>query len=455
MDRIIGSRSTQASVKSGVQDFFLPVGAQRPPTIESAEGIYYFDASGRRYLDASSGPVAVNIGHGNPRIHEAIANQARKAAFAFPLSFQSEANLHFTEALLALAGPGYDHVYVTSGGSEAVETCMKFARVHAVRTGQPQRRHFISLDPSYHGATLGAMSLTGDASMAALFDPIMAAGNRVPAPLTYRLPEGETAETYARTCLRALEERIAVLGAETVLGLVVEPISGLSSGANVAPDLYYAGIREICTRHDILLIYDEVLSGSGRTGKMFGFEHWPDHKPDLVALSKGISSGYFPVGAMLAPAHMVKAVAETGGFPHAQTYTTTPLACAAGAAVLKEITSNGLIDNARLMGDRLRAGLERLMAISPVVGDVRGRGLLLAIEIVQDQATKRSFPFERNAVGELGRIGMEEGIALYPRRTNGGIFGEWLMITPPIIISDTQVDELLSRLEATLKRFAA
>lgn len=437
-----------------VQGFFLPPGAAMPPKIVRAEGIHYWDEHGRVLIDASSGPVAVNIGHGNTRVWDAIETQARQVSFAFPLSFQSDASLAFSEALLRAAGPRYHHVYVTSGGSETVETCMKFARAYAVRKGEPSRRHFISQNPSYHGATLGSLSLTGDDAMKDIFDAIAPSCAKIPAPLSYRQAEGHTAETYARSILADLEKTILALGPDNVLAFVMEPIAGLSGGANVAPDFYYGEVRRICSAYGILLIYDEVLTGAGRTGAFLAAHHWPESKPDLVAVSKGVSAGYIPLGAMLAPAHMVDLVAASGGFPHAQTYTTTPLACAAGAAILGEIERQGLIANARTVGDILKSRLQRIAADSPIVGDVRGRGLLLAIEIVADKDSKEMLPSHANAPARIAQIALDVGLVLYPRRANGGKFGEWLMVTPPLIITETQALDLAERLERALKLYA-
>lgn len=449
-----GGRGRNVADRSGVQGFFFPEGAQLPPQIERAEGVYYWDSTGARYIDAASGPVAVNIGHSNRRVLEAIERQARKVSFAFPLNFQSETSQRFSRALLAEAGPRFDHVYVTSGGSEAVETCMKFARTVAVRKGEASRRYFISQNPSYHGATLGAAGLSGDEAMEELFGAISRPCAKIPAPLSYRQPDGFTAETHARRSLETLRETIERLGPENVLAFIMEPVAGLSAGANVAPDFYYAEIRRICSAYGVILIYDEVLTGGGRTGAFLAAHHWPGADPDLVALSKGVSAGYLPLGAMLAPAHMVDLVASTGGFPHAQTYTTTPLACAAGDAILREIREGDLIGNASRSGALLRRRLDEIAGASPLIGDVRGKGLLLAIEIVADKTSKRMIPLEENAPAKIGRIAMEEGLVLYPRRTNGGKFGDWLMVTPPLTINTDEIIDLTDRLERTLGRYA-
>ena len=437
----------------GIHAFF-PRPATPRPRIRRAEGIWFEDVDGNRYMDASSGPVVSNLGHGNKRVLAAMAKQAAEVAFAYPLMWESEANLHLSERLAALAGPGFERAFLVSGGSEAVETALKFSRQWALATGQGTRCKVIGREPGYHGNTMGAMAVTGDPVMRAAYAPMMRPMPLVPAPFTYRLPPNHTPETYARHCAEALEHRILAEGPETVLAFIMEPIGGLATGALVPPDAYFAAVRDICTRHGVLLIFDEVISGAGRTGRFLAAHHWPESKPDLVVLAKGITAGYTPLGAMLAPAPMVEAVADAGGFAHGFTYFANPLSAAVGAAVLEELVQRDLMGNAERMGARLRAKLEALAKRSPLIGDVRGRGLLLMIEIVADKATKAMIPLERMAPYRIQAIGLQHGLALYCRRTAGGAYGEWLPITPPLIITEDEVDELVARLEATLSTFA-
>jgi adenosylmethionine-8-amino-7-oxononanoate aminotransferase len=235
----------------------------------------------------------------------------------------------------------------------------------------------------------------------------------------------------------------------------MEPVGGLATGALVAPDDYHRMVREICTRHGVLLIFDEVMSGAGRTGAFLAADHWPQGRPDMVTLAKGIAAGYTPMGAVLAPQKMVDAVAEAGGFLHGHTYSANPLSCAVGYAVVQEMLRQKLMENAVAMGAVLRAKLTALQKRCPILGDIRGKGLLMAIEIVADQETKAMVPAERQAVYRIMELGIQRGLLLYSRRTANGKFGEWLMMTPPLIITEAQIDEMLALLEDTLMAYTA
>jgi adenosylmethionine-8-amino-7-oxononanoate aminotransferase len=433
-----------------IQVFFSPPGSPRKPRIVRAEGIYMWDDAGRRYIDVSSGPIASNLGHGNARVLDAMKRQAGEAVFVFPTLFETEANAELADLLTSLAGPGLDRAFFVSGGSEATESAMKLARQYAVVKGEEKRWKVISRDPSYHGNTLGALSVTGDRRAAELFGPLMREMPKVPAPLTYRLPPNHTRESYARACAAALEDKIRAEGPETVLAFIMEPVGGLATGGLVAEDEYYELVRDVCTRHGVLLIYDEVVSGAGRTGSFLGADHWPDARPDLVILAKGIAAGYTPMGAVLAPAAMVETVAQSGGFMNLFTYCANPLSCAIGHAVLQEVIDQDLIANAAARGKELRQRLEKIAANSAILGDVRGMGLLQAIELVADKETKRQIPLDLQAPSRFQHIAMERGLAVYCRRTSGGHFGDWAMASPPLTVTTEQIDEITSGLEEAL-----
>ncbi len=435
-----------------VQTFFAP--ATRPRLVR-AEGIWFIDSDGRRYIDASSGPVACNLGHGNARILDAMARQARDLAFAFPTQFETDANAQLGARLAELCGPGLDRAFLVSGGSEAIETAIKFLRQHAVAIGQKERWKVIALEPSYHGNTLGALAISGDPVAREIFAPLLAPHLHIPAPLTYRIGENHTQESWARQCAAALENTIRREGPETVLAFVVEPVGGTSSGANVPHDLYHVAVREICTRHGIALVHDEVMCGAGRTGRFLASDHWAGARPDLVVLAKGITAGYTPMGVVMAPAKMVETVAEAGGFAHTFTYFANPLSCAVGLAVLDEIISGDLIGNATRMGAQLRDGLLQLANESAIIGDVRGRGLLLAVELVADRESGRMLPAALNAVARFQTIALDHGLAIYARRTGGGRWGEWLMVSPPLTVTQDEVAELLMRLRGAVFAFEA
>jgi adenosylmethionine-8-amino-7-oxononanoate aminotransferase len=433
-----------------VRQFYAKKSAKRMPTVARAEGIYMWDTDGRRYIDASSGPVVSNIGHGNERVLQAMITQAKKVAFASRAVFENEPSIQLADLVTGLAGPGLERAFFVSGGSEATEAAIKLARQYAVVRGEAARWKVIGREPGYHGASLGALAATGDPQAHGTFGSLIKTMPKVPAPFSYRLPANHDADSYARHCAAALDDVIRREGPQSVLAFIMEPVGGLATGALVAPDHYHRAVREICSRHGVLLIYDEVMSGAGRTGAFLAADHWPDARPDLVTLAKGIAAGYTPMGAVLAPAGMVEAVAEAGGFLHGHTYAANPLSCAVGYAVVQEMIAGNMMANAAAMGARMRQRLEALQAKSAILGDIRGKGLLLAIEIVADKETKALLPPERQAVYRIMELGIERGLLLYSRRTANGKYGEWLMVTPPLIVTAAEVDEIAELIGATL-----
>jgi len=443
--RLVGDTPKGGSILG----FYMPKGAPRPPRIDYALGIYLYDEFGNRYLDATSGSMVSNLGHSNPRVLKAMAAQAAKVTFAYPRFFESPHTVQLADKVCALAGEGFDRAFFVSGGSEANEAAMKLARQYAVVTGQGSRWKVLSLDPSYHGATLGTVAITGDDFTRSIYEPMLTRMPKVPAPLTYRLPTGMDAEAYAMQCAQALEQTILDEGPESVLAFILEPIGGLASGAIVAPYSYHRAVRDICTRHGVLLIHDEILSG-GRTGHFLASQRFPDVRPDLVTLAKGLAAGYTPFGALLAPDWIVDAVASSGGFVHGHTYFSNPLSCAIAEAVLDEIIERELLHKSVSLGDHLRTRLLEVQQRSRLVGDVRGTGLLMAIELVADKASKRQLPVELNAPARLTEHALKYGIALYNRRANRGAYGDIQMITPPLIINHAQIDELCEGLGKAL-----
>lgn len=437
-----------------VQVFAVPSGTPARPRIARAEGIYMWDTAGRRYIDAGSGPVACNIGYGNRRVLDALQAQAEAAAFANPSAFESAANRRFAERLAEAAGPGYERVFVVSGGSEANEAAMKLARQMAVARGEVSRWKVISRQPSYHGGTLGALSVTGDPAAEDLFGPMMRTMPKVPAPVTYRIPAGFEQESWAEHCAEVLERTVVEEGPETVLAFIQEPVGGLATGALVPHATYMRRVREICDRHGVMLIHDEVMSGGGRTGVFLSHQIWPDCRPDLVVMAKGAGAGYFPLGVVLAPRDRVAEVAGAGGFMHGHTAFGNPLACAVGLAVLDETLDGGLIANAALQGARLRARLDALAETSPIVGDVRGMGLLMALELVADKQRQTPFPAAAMAGATLARVALEQGLILYQRRTNAGRDGDWVMVAPPLIATSGEIDLIADGIEAAVAETA-
>lgn len=426
----------------------------RRPLVGRAEGIYFWDRAGKRYIDGSSGAMVANIGHGNPRVLAAMRRQMEEATFAYRLHFENEAAETLARRIAARMPPGLDRVFFVSGGSEAVESCVKLARQYAVATGQTGRYKIISRFPSYHGATLGALALTGYTPMTSPFAPMMQEMPKIPAPTCYLDRDDLDWEARGRRYAEMLREEIRRQGADTILAFIMEPVGGASTGALVAPHSYYTRIREICDEYGVLLILDEVMSGVGRTGRFLAAEHW-NLRPDIVALSKGFAAGYAPLGAMVADRRLVEPVLEQGGFVHGYTYAGNPLACAAGLAVLQEIESRDLMGNATRMGALLKRGLEGLMTRFPNIGDVRGLGLLLAFELVADRETMRPLPAAMNAHSRLVDLAYERGLIIYSRRTRGGLEGDHFMVCPPMIVDEEQIMEILSLVESSLAAYTA
>lgn len=424
------------------------------PMLDRAEGIFMWDVDGKRYIDGSSGAMVSNIGHSNPAVLDAMRAQMDKSTFGYRLHFQTEPSERLAAKTAALAPEGLNKVFFVSGGSEAVESTLKLARQYALSQGQAQRSKVISRFPSYHGCTFGALGVTGMVNMTAPFDAMLQAMPKVPAPRAYL--DGLDADDPAtgRHYADMLEAKILEEGPETVLAFIVEPIGGASTGALVPPAGYAQRIREICTQYGVLLIHDEVMTGGGRTGRFFGAEHW-NVAPDLIALSKGFGGGYVPLGAMVARDDIVEAVMGAGGFIHGFTYAGNPLACAAGCAVLDQIEQHDLIGNAATMGDKLAARLNGLMQRYPLIGDVRGKGLLMAFELMADRGTKAPLPAKLNAHTRLVDIAYENGLIIYSRRTRGGAVGDHFLVCPPMIVDEAQLDEMTSLLDRSLASYMA
>jgi adenosylmethionine-8-amino-7-oxononanoate aminotransferase len=426
----------------------------RRPLLDRAEGVYLWDKSGKRYLDGSSGAMVSNIGHSNANVLGAMRRQMEKSTFGYRLHFETEASEALADKLAELSPPGLDRAFFVSGGSEAVESTLKLARQYAIAIGEGQRWKVISRQPSYHGCTLGALAVTGYTPLTAPFEPMMRSMPKIPAPRAYL--DGLDAKNPATGLHYAdmLEERIQVEGPDSVLAFIVEPVGGASTGALVPPAGYMARIREICNRHGVLLIHDEVMSGGGRTGRFFASEHW-DGAPDLIALSKGFGAGYMPLGAMLADERIVETVLDAGGFAHGFTYAGNPLASAAGLAVINEIESQGLLDNTVLMGDLLKRELNGLMHRYPFIGDVRGKGLLLAFELVAERDSMAPLAAELKAYDKLVNLAYERGLIIYSRRTRDGVAGDHFLVSPPMIVNSEQVTEIIEKLVASLDDLAA
>jgi len=429
-------------------------GRQRRPVLDQARGVYMWDVDGRRYIDGSSGAMVCNIGHSNPRVLEAMRQQMERATFGYRLHFETEASEALAARTAALLPAGLDRVFFVSGGSEAVESAMKLARQWALATGQPERWKVVTRMPSYHGSTLGALSITGYDPLTEPFAPMMRPMPRVPAPRAYLDGLDPADPATGRHYAQMLRAAIEAEGPETVLGFIVEPVGGASTGALVPPAGYMEAVAEICRDYGILLILDEVMTGAGRTGAFCAAEHW-GIVPDIMVLSKGFAAGYVPLGAMAAQAGIVEAVLDAGGFLHGYTYAGNPLACAAGLAVIEEIERQGLVANAEAMGARLLARLRGLAARYPLIGDVRGKGLLTAVEFVADRESMAPLPPAAAAHAQFVEMAYARGLIVYSRRTRGGHAGDHVLVAPPLIVTEAQVDEIAGLLDDTLAEFSA
>lgn len=427
----------------------------RRPLFSHSEGIYLWDINGKCYIDGSSGAMVSNIGHSNPSVLAAMAAQMNKGTFAYRLHFENEPAEKLADELVARSPAGLDKVFFVSGGSEAVESCLKLGRQWALATGQSSRHKVISCFPSYHGCTFGALSVTGYTPLSEPFDAMMQAMPKIPAPRCYLERENHPEEDddlglhYAEN----LRNEILKQGADSVLAFIYEPVGGASTGALVAPSTFHRRIQEICREFGILLILDEVMTGVGRTGRFLAAEHW-QIEPDMIALSKGLAAGYSPLGAMLASNRLVDPVLANGGFMHGFTSAGNPLSCAAGLAVLNELDSLDLVANCEQRGIELKAGLEKLMSKYPFIGDVRGKGLLQAFELVSERKSMAPLPKELNAHLILVDIAYENGLIIYSRRTRGGVEGDHFLICPPLSVSSKQICDILSLLETSLEQFA-
>lgn len=425
------------------------------PRAARGEGCYIFTSEGKKYLDAASGAAVVSIGHGVGAIGEAMAAQARRLAFAHTSQFHTDVAEQLAERLRALAPTGWRdsaRVCFTSGGSEATETALKLCRQYFLERGEPQRTRIISRWQSYHGATLGAMAVSGNVRRRAPYAPWLADWGHILPCYCYRCPLGLTYPGCQVACADELEKFIQSVGSETVAAFIVEPVVGATLGAVVPPDGYLQRIAEICRRHGVLLIADEVMTGMGRTGRNFAVEHW-DVVPDIILLGKGIASGYAPLGAVVASGKIAETIAQgSGAFVHGFTYSAHPVAMAAALAVLDYLEQNRLFERVAPAGAELLNALGTLKA-SPSVGDVRGLGLLLGIELVQDAAAHTPFPTEARIAHRVYEAALEEGVTTYPiQGCADGQSGDHILLAPPFIISSEEIQELARALKAAIVR---
>lgn len=420
----------------------------KPPMAVAARGIEIFDADGKAYIDASGGAAVSCLGHGHPAVLEALHAQLDRIAYAHTGFFTTEAAERLGERLIEDAPEGIDHVYLVSGGSEAVEAALKMARQYFVETGQPQRRHIIARRQSYHGNTLGALATGGNEWRRRQFRPLLIETHHIDPCFAYRFQrEGESDQEYAARAAAALEEKLLELGPDTVIAFVAETVVGATAGAVPPVADYFRRIREICDRYGVLLILDEVMCGMGRTGTMHACEQ-EGISPDLMTIAKGLGGGFQPIGAVLVSGKIHDAMRDGSGFfQHGHTYMGHPMAAAAGLAVQETIRREGLLENVRAMGNVLEQRLKARFGNHHRVGDIRGRGLFYAIELVEDRATRRPFDAQRKVHAAVKREAMARGLMVYPMGgTIDGVNGDHVLLAPPFIVKEADIDRIVERL---------
>ncbi len=425
---------------------------QTYPTAVRGDGAYLIDAQGKRYLDASGGAAVSCLGHSDPDVIAAVQHQIATMAFAHTSFFTNEPMEALADHLIARAPAGLERVYFVSGGSEAIEAALKLARQYFVEIGQPQRRHLIARRQSYHGNTLGALATGGNAWRRQQFEPLLVEVSHVTPCYAYRhQAPSETAEAFGERLAAELEAEIQRLGPETVMAFVAEPVVGATLGAVPAVPGYFRRVREICDRHGILLILDEVMCGMGRTGTLFAAEQ-EGVSPDLLCIAKGLGAGYQPIGATLVSGRIHDAiVAGSGFFQHGHTYIGHATACAAALAVQRAIETRGLLAQVRALGEGLQARLEARFGDHPHVGDIRGRGLFRGLELVADRVSKETFDPALKLNARVKRAAMARGLMCYPMGgTVDGARGDHILLAPPFILQQGQLDELVDKLAAAL-----
>jgi len=424
--------------------------ARAYPRLVRGEGVYIYDDQGKQYLDAIAGIGVVGIGYGRKRVADVIAEQAARLSYAAPNIFRNEPAERFADHLARLMPANLKSIHFTSGGSESVEAAIKLARQYYYERGLESKHLIISRWTSYHGATLGALSATGYPGRRKKFTPYLLDWPHIPPVYCYRCPFDKTYPGCDLPCARALETTINEVGADKVAAFIAEPVVGAAGGALVPPPEYWTMIRNICSRHDVLLIADEVITGFGRTGKPFAVDHW-DVVPDMITMAKGISGGYAALGAV-AVSSEIRGVFEEKSMPfdHVFTFMANPISTAAAHEALKIWEEENLSEHAARMGEYLFRQLDVLKK-HDIVGDIRGLGLMAGIEFVADRISKEPFPADKSVSKLVGRIALQNGLVTYP---GGGMVdgtrGDILSLFPPLIFSQQNVDELADKLDNTL-----
>ena len=419
-----------------------------PPVAVGGEGVYIQDKQGKRYIDACGGAAVSCLGHGHPEVIRAIKEQADRLAYAHTSFFTTEVAEDLADTLIADAPPGLSSVYFVSGGSEGVEAALKLARQYFIEIGQPERSRFIARRQSYHGNTLGALAVGGNAWRRQPFAPLLMDTAHVSPCFPYRFKDAhESEEEYGRRLAAELDAKIQELGPQTVIGFVAETVVGATAGAVTPVPGYFKAVREVCDRYGVLLILDEVMCGMGRTGSLHACTQ-EGVAPDLMIIAKGLGGGFQPIGAVLVSQKIYEAVQRGSGFfQHGHTYLAHAISCAASLAVQRVIKRDNLVQRVREQGEKLMAALTERFGNHHAVGDIRGRGLFQAIELVKDRATKAPFDPSLKVNARIKQEAMARGLMVYPMGgTIDGRSGDHVLLAPPFIVTDEQVSAIVERL---------
>ena len=422
------------------------------PVVVRGQGIHLFDDHGKRYIDASGGAAVSCLGHGHPRITQAIERQARALAFAHTAFFTTPDAELLATFLAERAPAGLRYSFFTSGGSEAVEAALKLARQYHVERGQPQRTTFISRMGSYHGNTLGALAVSGNVARREPYLPILLPTHHVSPCHAYRHQKpGETEALYAQRLADELEAKILEVGADKVIAFIAETVVGATLGCVPPVKSYFQKIRAVCDKHGVLLILDEIMSGMGRCGRMFACDE-DGVSPDILVMAKGLGAGYQPIGAMMVSERIHNALyGGSGFFMHGHTYTAHPIACAVALEVQKTILEENLLANVQARGAQLCAQLNTGLGNHPNVGDIRGRGLFIGIELVADRATRAPLPAARKTWMSVKAAAMQRGLLVYPGGgTADGVSGDHIIIAPPFNCTAAEIDEIVALLKQSI-----
>jgi adenosylmethionine-8-amino-7-oxononanoate aminotransferase len=427
------------------------------PVAVAGDGIYVIDKNGNRYLDGSSGAGVSCLGHSNTEVVEAMNEQAKKLSFASTVFYTTDIAEQLAEELVSRAPAGLRHVSMGNGGSEQVENAMKLARQYHVDTGNADKSIIIGREYSYHGMTIGTLGVSGHYQRRELYEPMLPDSFKIPPYFEYRhKAEGESIYEYSMRAAGYLEEKILQLGEKNVAAFICEPVVAATTGAVAANSTYFKRIREICDQYNVLLIFDEIFCGMGRTGTLYACEQ-EGVEPDILVMAKGLGAGYQPISAMLFSERIYQELLNGRGYLMlGHTYMSHPVTCAAALAVQNIIHRDNLLENVRSTGAYLKQRLITTFGDHPNIGDIRGRGLLLGLELVVDKQSKKPFDREKQLWKEIQTCAMNHGLMCYPNQgTVDGKSGDHILLAPPYIINEKECDELVSKLEMTLNELIA